>query len=159
MLASPSCAHRKARPAGSCDPATAPPTRQFPVLAELAAQNNPFCRHRGPHRQAPVSAHNESSLLLLSSGRPGVRSKFGLRRRVGGSHRGLPRGRVWPSPCRTARSFVLATLRALHLDLRRRRRHGGSDRGMPSPALSTGRGRRVVGGPGSGLSEVPVLGG
>ena len=32
---------------------------------------------------------------------------------------GLPRGRIWPSSCRPSRSFVLASLRALHLDLRR----------------------------------------
>jgi len=31
---------------------------------------------------------------------------------------GLPRGRVWPSSRRASRSFVLASLRALHLDLR-----------------------------------------
>ena len=79
---------------------------------------------------------------------------------------GLPRCRVWPSSCRTSRPLVLASLRALHLDLRLRRRQGGSDRGMASPAPGTsrsrrwfaGRGRRVVTGPGSGLSEEPVSG-
>ena len=85
--------------------------------------------------------------------------------------RGLPRGRVWPSSCRASRSFVLASLRALHLDLRRRRRQDGSDRGMASPALGAGSvlpgragrwgagcGRRVVTGSGSGWSEEPVSG-
>src|SRR5215471_16716891 len=78
---------------------------------------------------------------------------------------GLPRGRVWPSSCRSSRSFVLASLRALHLDLRLRRRRGGSDRGMASSATGAGRsgrraggGRSVVTGPGSGLSEEPVPG-
>jgi hypothetical protein len=40
--------------------------------------------------------------------------------------------------CRTSRSFVLASLRALHLDLRLRRRRDGSDRGMPGPATGAG---------------------
>ena len=84
---------------------------------------------------------------------------------------GLPRGRVWPSSCRASRSSVLASLRALHLDLRLRRRQGGGDRGMASPAPGTrsvlpgragrwvaGCGRSVVTGSGSGLSEEPVSG-
>jgi len=79
---------------------------------------------------------------------------------------GLPRGRVWPLSCRTSRSFVLASLRALHLDLRLRQRQGGSDRGMAGSAPGTGRARRwvadrgrsVVTGSGSGLSEEPVSG-
>jgi hypothetical protein len=50
---------------------------------------------------------------------------------------GFPRSRVWPSPRRTFRSFVLAALRALHLDLPLRRRRSGSDRGMPSLVLCT----------------------
>ena len=37
----------------------------------------------------------------------------------------------------TSRSFVLASLRALHLDLRLRRRQDGSDRGMPSSCPGT----------------------
>jgi hypothetical protein len=53
---------------------------------------------------------------------------------------GLPRGQVWPSSRRSSRSFVLASLRALHLDLRRHRRQIGSDRGMAAPAPCTGRG-------------------
>jgi len=73
---------------------------------------------------------------------------------------------MWPSSCRTSRSFVLAWPRALRLDLRLRRRQCGSDRGMASSAPATGgtrrwaagRGRRVVTGPGSGLSEEPVPG-
>ena len=101
--------------------------------------------------------HNESSLLLLSSGCLGFVPRWGFRGEFG-VHEGLPRGRVWPSPRRASRSFVLASLRALHLDLRLRRRQCGSDRGMPSPALAAGCGRRVVAGPGSGLSEVPVCG-
>src|SRR5215470_11977301 len=84
--------------------------------------------------------------------------------------RGLPRGPVWPPSRGTSRSFVLASLRALHLDLRRRRRRDGSYRGMPSPAPGgavpgrgatcrvADRGRSVVAGPGSGLSEEPVPG-
>jgi hypothetical protein len=80
--------------------------------------------------------------------------------------RGLPRNRVWPSSRRTSRSFVLAPLRALQLDLRRRRRQGRSDRGMASSVPATGGtrrrtagdGRRVVTGSGSGLSEEPVPG-
>ena len=58
----------------------------------------------------------------------------------------------------TSRSFVLASLRALHLDLRLRRRRSGSDRGMASSALAAGRSRRVGAGPGSGLPEEPVPG-
>ena len=56
---------------------------------------------------------------------------------------GAPRGRVWPSSRRSFRSFVLASLRALHLDLRRHRRQIGSDRGMAGPAPCTGRAARV----------------
>jgi hypothetical protein len=37
---------------------------------------------------------------------------------------GLPRGRVWPSSRGTSRSFVLGSLRALHLDLRLRQAAG-----------------------------------
>jgi hypothetical protein len=48
--------------------------------------------------------------------------------------RDLRCGRVWPSPRRTCRSFVLASLRALHLDLPLRRQQCGSGRGMPSMA-------------------------
>src|SRR5262249_2419632 len=83
--------------------------------------------------------------------------------------RGAPgrlRGRVWPSSRGTSRSFVLASLRALHLDLRRRRRQAGRDAVMAGPAPDgggfgcrvAGRGRSVVARPGSGLSEEPVPG-
>jgi len=109
-------------------------------------------------------AQNES--LFVSRGSVGLsrvvwgalRALWLYRRLVA---RGLPRGRVWPSSCRTSRSFVLASLRALHLDLRRRRRQGSSDRDMTGSALdgrAAGLGRSVVTGPGSGLSEEPVPG-
>src|SRR5262249_40174030 len=134
----------------------------LPAVGEFvtagAAQNCQVGAATTTEKTRPPPGQNESSLLLLSSGCAGVGSKSGLQGPSSGSHRGLPRGRVWPSPRRTSRSFVLASLRALHLDLRLRRRQGGSDRGMPSPAPCTGRGRRVVARPGSGLSEVPVRG-
>jgi hypothetical protein len=64
--------------------------------------------------------------------------------------RGLPRGRVWPSSRRASRSFVLASLRALHLDPRLRGRRGlGSYRGKAGCAPGSrcrigGQGRRLV---------------
>ncbi len=133
-----------------------------------------FCAAAPTSPRTRNSEHNESLFVSRgSAGRfrgiwDGVRALW-LRQRT--SARGLPRGRVWPSSRGTCRSFVLAWLRALHLDLRRRRRHGGSDRGMASPAPGTGSvppgragcwvagcGRGVVTGPGSGLPEEPVSG-
>jgi hypothetical protein len=144
-----------------------------PVL-QTAAQNDQLCAAELEITNQATAAPNECLFVSRGSAgrfrgiRDGVRSLW-LRQRT--SARGLPRGQVWPSSCRASRSFVLASLRALHLDLRRRRRQGGSDRGMASPAPGTGSvppgragrwvarcGRNVVTGPGSGWSEEPVSG-
>jgi len=81
-------------------------------------------------------------LLCLSSLRhPGFSCAFLRKARCFGNL-------VWPgdqrpsslpivaAACRTSRSFVLASLRALHLDLRFRWRRYGSDRGMPGLAAA-----------------------
>ena len=103
---------------------------------DRASTATPITRICAPHglcRHTPFVTHNESSLQLLSSGCLGFSLAVVVSGASSGSHGGLPRGRVWPSARRTSRSFVLASLRALHLDLRLRRRLSGSDRGMPSP--------------------------
>jgi hypothetical protein len=126
----------------------------------------PICaRHAGrPHDWS--AAHSECLFVSrgsVSLGRGALRALSFCQRFL---TCGLPRGRVWPSSCGASRSFVLASLRALHLDPRRRRRQIGSDRGMASSATGTGRtrrwgggrGRSVVARPGSGLTEEPVPG-
>src|SRR5258708_40125949 len=87
-------------------------------------------------------ARRITMLLCLSSLRhPGFHVQFGVSARCFGKG-------VWPcyqrpsslpivaAACRASRSFVLASLRALHLDLRLRRRRYGSDRGMPGLAAA-----------------------
>jgi hypothetical protein len=167
-------------PAGAAQPAHRCPPRDASLDPAAGTQ----------HSEArPVPTHQNSRFWMSATSRTVIargipneslfvsRGSVGLFRGLCGALRalwlyprsvapGLPRGRVWPSSCRTSRSFVLASLRALHLDLRRRRRQGGSDRAMASSAPGTdrsrrwvaGRGRSVVTGPGSGLSEEPVPG-
>jgi hypothetical protein len=79
--------------------------------ASTAVPDHPDMRARQPAHARPDS-HPERSLFVS--------------RGWAGFLRGLPRGRVWPSSCPASRSFVLASLRALHLDPGLRRRRGSA---------------------------------
>src|SRR5260221_3826151 len=92
-------------------------------------------------RRIPRRSRRTMLLCLSSLRHPGFPVQFGVSARCFGK-------RVWPcyqrpsslpivaAACRASRSFVLASLRALHLDLRLRRRRYGSDRGMPGLAAA-----------------------